>query len=203
MPLDGDVKLVHKLKSGYCVEIVASDWAFLNHHFRLPSTRRVLPRDQLGQGRKVMPAPEAFHRAREPPMRRFVDTGNGHQPSEIFVFPRPDADVRIKAGYPLRGRRHPCGQRLGHGRRPDRCNHAEPDKMITQEIDRLRALPHRQRAVGEQHCITLRRLRFHRDEPLWRTLCRVHGRSRFIAVMLKSSDDRFHVERRDQIALVT
>ena len=158
------------------------------------------------------------HRAGRP------DARDRHQPLHLRAFPGPDTDLLLEVGNPpgergnlrerQRGhRRHLLGKRtpnrfqfraqLLETARTQRRDNAEPGEMASQRIDRLRALPHKQRKGAEQHRITLRHLRIHRHEPHGRALGRLDDRGCVVAVILLPLDERFHVHRRDQLARVT
>ena len=139
------------------------------------------------KGRQGRPKPIVFGPDTEPPL-----------------FPAPTA---LDAVRPLEvridhGSRHPLPQ-LRDTRDTLRRDHAELRELTPSRVDRLRALAHQEITGTKQHRTRLRFLHLDRHEPHCRTLRRLDDRFRIVRVILLALQERFDIDRRNQLAHMT
>ena len=90
-----------------------------------------------------------------------------------------------------------------HVRRPLRRDDAELREVSPQRVDRLRALANQQIARAEQHALRLLLPRLYRHETHRRPRGRLADRLGVGGVVLLPLHERLHVDRRDQLHLMT
>ena len=84
-----------------------------------------------------------------------------------------------------------------------RRNDPELRQVTPQSVDRLRALAHQKIARAEQHPAGLLLRRLHGHEAHGGTLCSLADRLRVRRVVLLPLHERLHVDRRDQLHIMT